>query len=164
MISLGENIYLWRVFKGLSQEELAKKAGIPRPNLSAIESGKREPSLTTLRALAVSLGTTPGVLINGIAPVHFKGNILLRKSLEKIVQLSLGRIKDCPNPEQKTIALMLSDIVKNKINASNKVYKNTLKGRQTCINSWLMFKASVGTGVLNNLLTRLDKHIGHGQV
>ena len=72
MVSFAENLYLWRLQRGLSQEELAKKAGIPRPNLSAIESGKREPSLGTLRVLAWSLGTTSGALINGSPPIHFK--------------------------------------------------------------------------------------------
>ncbi len=69
MISLGENICLWRLAKGLSQESLALRAGIPRPNLSAIEHGRQDITVATLRALSFALGIKPGVLVDGIAPV-----------------------------------------------------------------------------------------------
>lgn len=159
MVSLGENIYLWRLFKGLTQKELAKKAGIPRPNLSAIESGKREVSLATLRALAVAFGITPGVIINGVAPIRFKKSLLSRQSLENISRASLGRSKDFSAPWQKDISIMLSKVIKNRINACNKNYHSTLEERQDYIANWLMLKAGLETEALNNLLNRLDKYI-----
>src|SRR3989338_2141211 len=90
MIGFGQNLYLWRVFKGFSQEELAERSGIPRPNLSAIEKGKREVALPTLRALAVALGIEPGILVDGIGPVSFKDLDLSRGSLERIAEIGLG--------------------------------------------------------------------------
>jgi molybdate-binding protein/DNA-binding XRE family transcriptional regulator len=43
---------------GLSQAELAKRAGIPRTSISAIESERLTPSVTTALALAVALDCT----------------------------------------------------------------------------------------------------------
>lgn len=40
---------------GLSQEEVAKKAGITRPELSKIESGKRNATLATLMSIAQAM-------------------------------------------------------------------------------------------------------------
>lgn len=159
MVSLGENIYLWRLFKGLTQQQLAKKAGIPRPNLSAIESGKREVSLATLRALAVAFGITPGIIVNGVAPIQFKKSPLSRQSLESIAQASLGRNRDFSVSWQKDISVMLSKVIKNRINACNKNYHSTFKKRQDYIANWLILKAGLETEVLNNLLSRLDKYI-----
>jgi len=89
MVTFAENVYLWRIFRGLSQEKLAERSGIPRPNISAIEKGKREVSLATLRALAANLETTPGSLVNGVPPMHFKQGIFSRKSLEAITRAGL---------------------------------------------------------------------------
>lgn len=160
MVGFAENVYLWRIFRDLSQQELAERSGIPRPNISAIESGKREVSLTTLRLLASSLGTTPGTLVNGIAPIHFKGDTLSRESMEKIVQASLGKNKAHITPQQKDVSTRLSRIIRNRINAADKIYKNITKDRQTYINAWLMLKTALGSDVLSNLLARIDKHIG----
>lgn len=48
-----------RKSKGLTQEALAKEAGILRPSLSRYESGKREPCLSDLRRLVAALGLDP---------------------------------------------------------------------------------------------------------
>ncbi len=159
MIGFGENLYLWRSFRGLSQEALAKKAGIPRPNLSAIENGKREPSLATLRVLSLALEVAPGRLVDGIPPVDFGGIDMSREALEKIVRLSLGKTEASFSSQERAISNALSKVIKNRINARNKIYKNTLRDHKTYILNWLMLKAAVNTSVLNNLLSRLDKHM-----
>lgn len=132
--------------------------GIPRPNISAIESGKREVSLTTLRLLAANLRTTPGALVDGVAPIHFKKTLLSRKSLEEIAQASLGKKIAHLTPEQKDISFILSNIIKNKINANKARYRNTLKGPKTYVNNWMMLKATLGSEAMNNLLARIDKY------
>ena len=52
----------------MTQDQLARAARIPRPNLSAVERGDREVTLKTLRALALALNIMPGVLADGIPP------------------------------------------------------------------------------------------------
>lgn len=45
-----------RVAAGLSQEELARRAGTSRPTLSAYEHGRKSPSADTLERLLASAG------------------------------------------------------------------------------------------------------------
>ncbi|WP_200415984.1 helix-turn-helix domain-containing protein [Virgibacillus salexigens] len=51
----GENISKGRKKKGFTQEALAKKVGLHRSTLSAIENGKMKPSLDTLERIAEAL-------------------------------------------------------------------------------------------------------------
>jgi transcriptional regulator with XRE-family HTH domain len=45
-----------RASRGLSQAELAEVAGVPQPNLSAIENDRRLPSVDTLNRILVACG------------------------------------------------------------------------------------------------------------
>lgn len=55
----GENpIKVWREFRGLTQQQLADAAGISKPYLSQIETGKRKGSTDILSALARALQVT----------------------------------------------------------------------------------------------------------
>ncbi|WP_431856709.1 helix-turn-helix domain-containing protein [Azospirillum sp.] len=49
----GENpIRVYREHRGLTQEQLAARAGIAKPFLSQLETGARKPSVDTVKALA----------------------------------------------------------------------------------------------------------------
>ncbi len=48
---------------GLTQETLAKRAGIARPNLARVESGRSRPSLETLERIARALGQPISALV-----------------------------------------------------------------------------------------------------
>lgn len=54
-------VYLreWREAMGLSQGELAERAGIQRPTVNAIENGRQPPRPTTMRKLAEAMGLPP---------------------------------------------------------------------------------------------------------
>ncbi|WP_298267366.1 helix-turn-helix transcriptional regulator [Geobacter sp.] len=55
-------IKLWREYRGLTQQELANRAGISKPYLSQIETGKRQGTVETLSAIARSLEVPLDVL------------------------------------------------------------------------------------------------------
>lgn len=55
-------IRLWREHRGLTQQELADRAGISKPYLSQIESGKRQGTVETLAAIARALDVPLEVL------------------------------------------------------------------------------------------------------
>jgi DNA-binding XRE family transcriptional regulator len=55
-------IKLWREKRGLTQLELATSAGISKPYLSQIETGKRQGTVETLSAIAGSLNVPLDVL------------------------------------------------------------------------------------------------------
>jgi DNA-binding XRE family transcriptional regulator len=55
-------VKLWREHRGLTQQELAKRTGISKPYLSQIETGKRQGTVETLRAVARALDVPLDVL------------------------------------------------------------------------------------------------------
>ena len=59
---VGKNVRTLRVDRGLSQEELAYKAGIHQTYLSGVEGGKRTPSVLVLERIADGLGVDVGRL------------------------------------------------------------------------------------------------------
>ena len=58
-VLLSRNLKLFRVHSGLSQEELAEKAGISVPYLATIERGSKWPSPATLSKIAYALNLEP---------------------------------------------------------------------------------------------------------
>jgi DNA-binding XRE family transcriptional regulator len=58
---LGRNLRRVRTAAGLSQTALAKRSGIHRSYVSALEAGQRNPTAVTLQRLAKVLGVTPTV-------------------------------------------------------------------------------------------------------
>jgi y4mF family transcriptional regulator len=60
---IAENVRCYRRERGLTQKQLAKKAGISRGYVSQIENGKINLYLDTLVALARALGVNPSDLV-----------------------------------------------------------------------------------------------------
>ena len=46
---------IWREYRGYTQQTLSERSGIKRDYISMIETGKREGSLSTMKALATAL-------------------------------------------------------------------------------------------------------------
>jgi DNA-binding XRE family transcriptional regulator len=44
-----------RIASGLTQAELAERAGVPQPNIARLESGKHQPTLELLRRVAEAI-------------------------------------------------------------------------------------------------------------
>ncbi|HEX4304974.1 MAG TPA: helix-turn-helix transcriptional regulator [Solirubrobacterales bacterium] len=62
-----KNLRRLRKAAGLTQEELAERAGVHRTEIGLLEHGKRRPGLEMLVKLAGSLGVPPEELTEGIA-------------------------------------------------------------------------------------------------
>ena len=58
------SIKLWREHRGMTQQELANRAGISKPYLSQIETGKRHGTVETVAAIARSLDVPLDVLMD----------------------------------------------------------------------------------------------------
>jgi len=62
-MALGERLHQLRELANLSQNELAKRASVPRPIISMVESGKQKSmSLENARRIARVLGVTLDLL------------------------------------------------------------------------------------------------------
>lgn len=62
LIKLGENLRRLRTGKNMSQEELALKAGLALSQISRIENGKLNSSISTIIVIAKTLNVHPGEL------------------------------------------------------------------------------------------------------
>ncbi|MBS3937519.1 MAG: helix-turn-helix transcriptional regulator [Peptococcaceae bacterium] len=58
MKTLPQRLKEIRATQGLSQAELAEKAGLSQPFIGAIEAGKKSPTVRTVEKLAVALGVS----------------------------------------------------------------------------------------------------------
>jgi len=61
---LARNVRRLRTATGISQEELAARAGLHRTYISSIERGQRNVSVENIFALATALGCAPKELVD----------------------------------------------------------------------------------------------------
>lgn len=96
MVPFGQNLRAWRASRQMTQEALATKSGIPRPNLVSLEQGRRECNLSTLYRLAYALGVSPGRLIDE-TPSRKEVRILDRHEVDTLARnLLTGKGKLSP--------------------------------------------------------------------
>lgn len=67
LADVGHRIREARATQGLSLEQLARLTGISAPALSLIETGKRDPRLTTLSRIADALRLPIGKLVTEVS-------------------------------------------------------------------------------------------------
>jgi transcriptional regulator with XRE-family HTH domain len=152
MVPFGEAVLLWRLQRGLTQEELARRAGVPRPNLSAIERGQREVSLKTLRALAVALDVRPGVLVDGIVPQEEAGR-LSREAMERIAD-AVARNAPLAEPKEQALADRLKYLVGSRLRAAGPVTKGGVRLGRVSDRAWLSL-SSYPEAVIESLVSRI---------
>ena len=63
---MGLRIAALRKLAGLSQEQLAERAGLQRTHVSRIEAGKYAVTLETIQAIAEALGMTVDIIDPGL--------------------------------------------------------------------------------------------------
>jgi len=68
----GAALKRWREKRGLSQDGLAKLAGIASSYASHVERGEQVPSLTIILKLALALNLTPGELLSDFTSAAMK--------------------------------------------------------------------------------------------
>ena len=62
-VSVGESVRTIRELQKLSQNELARRTGIPQPTISAIENGRIRLGVERAKVLAKALMCHPAVLV-----------------------------------------------------------------------------------------------------
>ena len=156
MLPIGEVIHLWRVRKGLTQQALAERSHVSRPNLSAIEQGTRDLTVQTLRRIASALGVPAGGLVDGIGPKpeHLPPN-LGRQSLDRMARLASGQWLRATDRERKT-AFSLASIMKSKMSPVGTKRKR-LRSVRSENATFLQLKADLGGQVLQSLIRRAEK-------
>ncbi|HET9954901.1 MAG TPA: helix-turn-helix transcriptional regulator [Polyangiaceae bacterium] len=65
-MTFGREVRRRRAALGLTLEQLAERAGLTPNYIGTVENGRRDPSLSTVLALARGLGAAPGELLGGV--------------------------------------------------------------------------------------------------
>jgi transcriptional regulator with XRE-family HTH domain len=101
---LADNVRQLREARGLTQQQIARAAGVPRATWGNLESGGANPTLSVLARAAAALGVTVEELIGpprasgrlyraGALPVRRRGKVVLRKLLpEPLAGLDMERL------------------------------------------------------------------------
>lgn len=108
MQTLGSILRRLRAASGLTQRQLASKAGISTSHLAHVEAGRREPSLQVLRRLAEALHVWPGLLLAAFLQTEMPDGLrpVFQAWVEQLVdavdgaQLELPILKDGTLPER----------------------------------------------------------------
>lgn len=159
MLPIGRSILLWRTERKLSQAELARKSGISRPNLSVIEQGGRDVTLTTLRRLALSLGVSPGILADGIPPPQTGPQSWTREGLDRLARYLAGE-KIRLSAGEKETAELLKPLVQTKVPGSGSPTKTSWRRNARTEEKCLArIKSRFRREELNSLLNRLEKRL-----
>lgn len=96
MVIFYKNLKAWRFFKGFTQEELSQRSGVSRPNLVALEQGRRECTLSTLNRLAYALGISPGRLLDE-QPLEKPFTKINRHEIDLVARSLLNRSVSLPS-------------------------------------------------------------------
>ena len=146
MLDTGECIYLWRLKRGMGQEELARKSGIPQPNLSNLERGKADITVGTLRKIAFALGAAVGDLAEGRPPQQSGSLPTTRRSLEKIARAVFDPAAPLTAGEKEVAACLR---ILRPPKKSPSVSKKRLHS------AWMTLRLQFSAGELNALLGRV---------
>lgn len=158
MLTFGDNILLWRLHRSLSQERLAALSDLPRPNLSDIEKGKRDVTLSTIRSLASALNVSPGTLVNAEPPKpeQWKEN-LTRESMERIAN-SVARGTYPRYSAERHISTLLKEVLHCSLQSvQNRKRHLPLPGRKS-ERAWLLLRALYPAETLDSLIMRSLEH------
>ena len=98
---LGHNIRLYRETIGISQEELAEKAGISPPFLGSIERGEKWPSHETLTGIAAGLKVEAYDL--------FKPEHIISSDVNKLTKQLVDEIQSAVNQTVRAINLSIKE-------------------------------------------------------
>lgn len=86
-VRIGERIRQTRKARGLTLEQVARRIGLTQGAISQIELGRTNPSVSTLKALADSLGITVGDLFNGARPTR---SLVVRPGQRRVLSSGNG--------------------------------------------------------------------------
>lgn len=156
MTTIALNLCLWRAAKGLSQVELARKAGIPRPNLSAIEKNRRDLTLSTLDKLARALEIAPEEIFH---PPRIGGERLDRHTLDAVARAIVSGKRDL-RPEHNALADEVALLLRNRLEAHGARGVRRLKRlRRPQLEDRLRCNARYGRDLVDQLLNRTEKYL-----
>jgi transcriptional regulator with XRE-family HTH domain len=95
--------------KGMSQAELSRRTGIAQSNLSNIERGKRDITVSTLLQICLALGVKPSGVLDAAIQSRPPGR-LGRKRMEEIAAVVVGGGRS-PAKDREIVRLLRKNMI-----------------------------------------------------
>lgn len=105
---IGERIRQFRKAKGLTQEELAEKAGVNASYMGTVERGDRNISIETLEKIMQGLDVSP----TDFFQFHAIENDDLKNENDKLLEMLKSLLYSRPPEENRLIYRIVTDIIK----------------------------------------------------
>lgn len=109
MLALGQKLQKLRVERGMTQAELARRAGVPQPNLSNIEKEKHDLTVSTLVKLCVALEADPAGLFKDGPPSPHPA--FTRTRVERLARALVEGAREKLSPAEAKIADLLGALL-----------------------------------------------------
>ena len=156
MLPFDQAVVSWRLYQGLTQDALARRARITRPNLSAIERGRREVSLKTLRALAAGLDVRAGLLVDGVPPTQAQGGrpSLSRETIERIAD-AVAFDRQVTEPNEQAAVAALRALLGHRTRALRHQRGQPRIRRRVALAAWLRLNGLYGRPAVQTLADRV---------
>lgn len=110
MLTVGQKLYLERIRRGVSQTELSRRTGIAQPNLSNIEKGKQDITVSTLLQICLALGVKPSSVLDTTVRSRSKARFT-RARLEKIAAAVVGNLRLSSKKDRQIAHLVRDNMV-----------------------------------------------------
>ena len=108
MLPIGQKVYLLRLQRGITQAELGSRTGISQANLSNIERGKHDLTVSTLVRICLALGIKPASLFEG--ELRRSSFSFSRNFVERIARAA-WRSPVKLSPGEKNLVSLLRDLI-----------------------------------------------------
>ena len=145
MIPIGHQIYLKRLERHLTQAEFAVIAGIAQPNLSNIEKGKQDVTVSTLRKIAAALNVHPGTFFSDFDDAPKSSSS--RRKIEHIAKQVAAKTSS-PEPHQDAVVRLYQNVLP---------YKGRVRARELQ-RSWLELRKRFNSQEINSVHERVEEH------
>lgn len=146
----------WRLHKGLTQQELAERAGLTQAQVSYLENQAHIPTLKTLNKLAEALGTGVGELME---PPPSPYPPLSRHDIDAVaLAIVSGERKLSPGLNQ--LADRVASVISRKLDAFKAPGRVVNWGKRWGGKfQWFRVRNMLPETILNQILARVDKSL-----
>ena len=152
MFGIGQSLYLKRLEKGITQMELVRKTGIPQPNVSKIERGKQDLTVSTLLKMCSALEVHPSKLFAPEAkPLRKRETLFSRSFVEKVARAVVhgkGRL----SPRARRIARWVQDVLPQSAKTQPK--------QKSMHQAWMALKGELRDEEIKILFERIEDERG----
>ncbi len=143
MLPIGQGLYLARMAKKMTQAELARRTQIPQANISNIEKGKRDITVSTLLRICAALEVSPPALFEEVR----HSISMSRASLERIAKSVFNPRIRLPQPERE-----VADLLRKQLPPKTYSYLNRREVYQT----WLELRSRFSDEEVRALFERVE--------